>query len=161
MTGLHRRRVLGAVALVTVMLASDAWARTSDVLPYPFEQIWPTAIRFLRVDRGAAVKEKDIDSGYVLFELPEGGRTYKGSLELVRTQDGDGRDATRVVITLPDLPRHFETTLVDKLGIKAKDDNGAPAPPRPRKPPESPNDPHKGAADAGTPSGDLPRLDSR
>ena len=91
------RRVALALSLVGMMLVvGAALARSSSALPYPFEEVWPTAIRFLRVDRGATLREKDSESGYVLFDLPEGGKTYKGSLELIRITDPEGRDATRV-----------------------------------------------------------------
>ena len=72
-----------------------------------------------------------MDSGYVLFDLPEGGKAWKGSLELVRTTDPEGRDATRVVVTLPDLPRHFEGVLLDKLAIKLRTNTAAPRRPAP------------------------------
>ena len=162
-----RRRLCCAVGLaviaVAVSMPRQAQARSSVVLSYPVAEIWPTAIRYLRVDRGATVREKDADSGYVLFDLPEAQKSYKGSLEFVRTSDGDDREATRVVINLPDLPRHFELSLLDKLTLKVKDEYGAPAPARPRKPP--PEAPKRGTPDAGVlprpTQGELPRPERR
>jgi hypothetical protein len=113
-----------------------AWARSTSVLPYPSAEVWPTAVRFVRVDRGCSIKEKDEESGYVLFEMVEGGKTYQASLELARATDDQGRDATRVVFSIPDLPRHYEVVLLDKLSLKVREERGAPAPPPPpRKPP--------------------------
>ena len=71
--------VTGAVAGLGAGTAA-AQARSTSVLPYPQAEVWPTAIRFLRIDRGASLREKDAESGYVLFDLPEGGKAYKGSL---------------------------------------------------------------------------------
>jgi hypothetical protein len=161
------QRVLLAMALASALAPAAAQARSTSVVPYPQGEVWPTAIRFLRIDRGASIREKDVDSGYVLFDLPEGGKAWKGSLELVRTTDPEGRDATRVVVTLPDLPRHFEGVLLDKLTIKLKEEYGTPAAPPPRKPtpaPPSEGNGRKPGADAGVPripSGELPRPERR
>jgi hypothetical protein len=159
--------VIRVLLLLAVALAAPAaWARSTNVVPYPQGEVWPTAIRFLRIDRGASIREKDVDSGYVLFDLPEGGKAWKGSLELVRTTDPEGRDATRVVVTLSDLPRHFEGVLLDKLSIKLKDEYGTPAAPPPRKPPPAPPPEagRKPGADASVPrvpQGELPRPERR
>jgi hypothetical protein len=134
----------GGLALLAPAPAAEA--RSSSLLPYPAADVWPTAVRFLRIDRGATVREKDADSGYVLFDLPEGGKTWKGSLELVRTSDGDGREATRVMVSLPDLPRLYEGVLLDKRAAKVREEHGSPAPPPPKKPPpEPPRRPDGGA----------------
>ena len=68
----------------------------------------------------------------------------KGSLELVRTTDSEGRDRTRVVVTLPDLPRHYEGVLLDKLAVKVREEYGSPAPAPPTRPP-----PTEGRKNAG------------
>jgi hypothetical protein len=160
-------RVTRALLLLAMALApATALARSTSVVPYPQGEVWPTAIRFLRIDRGASIREKDVDSGYVLFDLPEGGKPWKGSLELVRTTDPEGREATRVVVTLSDLPRHFEGVLLDKLAIKLKDEYGTPAAPPPRKPPAPPAEKPapKPGSDAGLPklpNGELPRPERR
>jgi hypothetical protein len=101
-------------------------------------------VRFLRIDRNCAIREKDEAAGYILFDYPEGGKLHKGSLELVRTSDGDGRDITRVVATLPDLPHYLEQLLLDKLAAKLREDHGSPAPPPTRKP--EPTAPDSGAS---------------
>jgi hypothetical protein len=130
------RRPLFALLLL-LTLATAASARTAAVLPYPPNEVWSSAVRFIRVDRGYKVREKDEETGYILFDLVEGAKTYKGSLELVRTTDELGRDATRAAFALPDLPRHYETMLLDKLTAKVKDERGTPAAPPPKKPPPS------------------------
>jgi hypothetical protein len=165
MTNPGRRALLGLLAgggLAVALGPGRAQARSTSLLSYPLAEVWPTAIRFLRIDRGATVREKDSDSGYVLFDLPEGGKSWKGALELVRTTDGEGRESTRVVVTLTDLPRHYESVLLDKLAAKMREEYGSPAPPAPRKPPESPRKP---SPDAGVPprapSGELPRAPER
>lgn len=127
---------MALTALVGSLAAGSALARSISVLSYPLADVWPTAVRFVRVDRGFTVREKDEESGYILFDMVEGGKTYKASLELIRALDDQGRDATRAVFSIPDLPRHYEIALLDKLAAKVRDERGSPAPaPPPRKPP--------------------------
>ena len=130
-----RRAALLAPMLVGLCLGlPTAQARGVGTVPYPITDVWPSAVRFLRIDRNCVIREKDEASGYILFDYPEGQKLHKGSLELIRTSDGDGRDITRVVASLPDLPHYIEQLLIDKLSVKLREDHGAPAPPPPRKP---------------------------
>lgn len=151
-------------ALVVVGAGGAALARSAALLSYPIGDVWAGAVRFIRVDRGYPIVEKDEGSGYVLFELAEGAKTYKGSLELVRATDDAGRDSTRAVFSVPGLPRHFEAMLLDKLSAKVREERGPPAPPPPRDRPSPPPSSDKPAApappDAGAPSG-LPRAPVR
>jgi hypothetical protein len=154
----------GGVA-IALLAGGGALARSTSVLPYPTAEVWPTAIRFLRIDRGATLRERDAESGYLLFDLAEGNKVYKGSFELIRTVDSEGRAATRLVVSLPDLPRHFEIVLLDKLALKLREEYGSPAPAPPR-PPSSENEgKKKRPPDAATlpraPSGELPRPEHR
>ena len=121
---------LAAVTGVAALVAPGrALARSEVVLSYPNGDVWPSAIRFLRVDQNYPIKEKDEPSGYVLFELPENKRLYRAALELVKTTDGDGRAATQIICTIQDLPRRFELSLLDKLTAKVRDERGPPTPP--------------------------------
>ena len=120
-------------ALFIAVTPPLAHARTSVDLPYTIDQIWSSAVRFLRVDRRFPVLEKDKDAGYILFDyVEEATKVHKASLELMPITESNGRQATRVVLNIPDKPRHVESLLLEKLGSKAKDDLGAPAPPPPR-----------------------------
>jgi hypothetical protein len=154
-------------ALLTVLAgARSAEARSQALLPYPLAEVWPTAVRYLRIDRTAVLREKDADSGYILFDLPEGQKTFKGSLEFVRASDAEDRESTRLVINLPDLPRHFEMSLLDKLTAKVKDEYGSPASGPPRRPaPEPSKSSRTPAPDAGVLprpiQGELPRPERR
>jgi hypothetical protein len=133
--------------------ARPALARSTAVLSYPLGDVWSTAVRFVRVDRGYTVREKDEESGYILFDMTEGSKSYKASLELIRATDDQGRDSTRAAFSIPDLPRHFETMLLDKLAAKVREERGSPAPPAPKKPAEE--KPPK--ADGGAKGNELPR----
>jgi hypothetical protein len=152
---------LAVLGLAALLPPTGAQARTSAVLSYPLPDVWSTAVRFVRVDRGYPIEEKDEESGYILFDLKEGAKTYKASLELIRATDDQGRDSTRAAFTIPDLPRHFEVMLLDKLTTKVRDERGSPAPPPPRKPPpgEKPASPPDGGDGLPRPPSrkDLPR----
>ena len=149
-----------ALACALVAPAATAEARSAAVVPYPITDVWPATVRFLRVDQSYAIKEKDEPAGYLLFELVEGKRAYRAALELVKTTDADGRIATQIVCTMNDLPHRYETTLLDKLGAKIRDERGPPPPPPARKAPakdkEKDAPPPSGAGGAGLPN-DLPR----
>jgi hypothetical protein len=134
------------VAVLALLLAPSrpSLARSTGMLPYPVADVWSSAVRFIRVDRGYVIREKDQGSGYILFDLAEGGKTYKGSLELIRATDDAGRDATRAAVSLPDLPRHFEGMLLDKLAGKVREERGSPAPPPPKPAPEKKPPPDAG-----------------
>lgn len=140
--GVPRIAVAVATFVLILSVALPGLARTDAVLPYAVGDVWPSAIRLLRIDKGYSIQEKDEPSGYILFEFDEAKRTYRGALELVRRRDDDGREATRVAISLPDLPHHFEQALLDKLAQKVRDDHGPPArPPRRSEPaPKAPPD---------------------
>jgi hypothetical protein len=143
--GLPRRASLLALVLAGLFFAPRAAeARGVGTVPYPITDVWPSAVRFLRIDRNCVIREKDETAGYILFDYPEGQKLHKGSLELIRASDGDGRDITRVVATLPDLPHYLEQLLLDKLAAKLREDHGSPAPPPTRKP--EPAEPDAGAS---------------
>jgi hypothetical protein len=129
-----------ALTLAILLAPQATWARTLEVVSYPLADVWPGAVRFLRVDRNFPIREKDDDAGYILFDYLDGPRTCKGSLELIRITDKEGRDATRLAVAIPDLPRRYEQMLLDRLVAKLRDDRGPPAPP-PRKPEPPPQNP--------------------
>jgi hypothetical protein len=131
-----RRGRLGTsivLACVLSALPAPGWARSLETVPYPITMVWPAAVRFLRVDRDFPIRERDEAAGYVLFDFTDGPKPCKASLELIRAADREGRDATRVAVSIPELPKRYEKLLLDKLAAKIRDDQGPPAPP-PRKP---------------------------
>jgi hypothetical protein len=153
-----RRWVWAALAAAACCLTpTPGWARTLDLAPYPITSVWPAAVRFLRVDREFPVREKDEAAGYVLFDYTDGPKPCKGSLELIRANDREGREATRIAISIPDLPRRYEQMLLDKLVVKLRDDQGPPAPPPPRKSETpSPLPPPDAAPPASAPASQAP-----
>jgi hypothetical protein len=130
----------GAAALASLW-SVHAQARSMEIVPYPVTDVWPATVRFLRVDRSFPIKEKDEAAGYVLFEYTDGPKSCRASIELIRATDVEGRDATRVAVSIPDLPKRYEQMLIDKLVIKLREDQGPPAPPPKRNKPAEPAKP--------------------
>ena len=137
------RRTLLSLAIV-VALISQAWARSEKTLAYPRDTVWPTTVRFLVVDESAKVIEKDADAGYVLFEIRDEGKLYRGSLEVL-TIKVDGRSSVRFVISIPDRPSWMEIAMLQRLERKLRTELGSPntAPPPKTPPKDAPKDPPK------------------
>jgi hypothetical protein len=130
------RRLVLSLALA---VASPAWARSEKTLAYPRDQAWPAAVRFLRVDEQLKIVEKDADAGYVLFELHDEGKTFRGSLEVITVQQ-DGQTQVRFVIQIEDRPSWLEIAMLKRLERKLKAELGSPAPPPTPRPPEPPKE---------------------
>src|SRR5690348_14030814 len=97
------RRLALSSALGLLLAATAAHARSERTFAYPRDEAWPAAVRFIRVDEHLKITDKDASAGYVIFELHEEKRTFRGSLELIDAPE-DGRPAVRFVITLEDRP---------------------------------------------------------
>ncbi|MFT3699306.1 MAG: hypothetical protein QM831_39525 [Kofleriaceae bacterium] len=119
------RRLLIALALCGA--SSPALARSQKTLAYPRPESFSTAVRFVRVDEGLKLVEKDVDAGYILFELHEEKKTFRGSLEVIDVLQ-DGRHAVRFVMTIEDRPEWQELDMLNRLEKKLRAELGAPAP---------------------------------
>ncbi|MES1209851.1 MAG: hypothetical protein ABUS79_28280, partial [Pseudomonadota bacterium] len=142
-----KRPAVAALAL-TLFAVATAHARSVQSVPYPAPDLWATSIRFLRVDRGFPIREKDESAGYVLFDYLEGGRSYHGALELIAAPDVDGRAGAQLVVSIPDLPHRYETGLLDRLAAKIRDERGPPVPRR-KTPDGAPTKPSGGESSKG------------
>lgn len=131
--------------LCIALAASPAAARSEKTLGYQRDQVWPAAVRFLVVDEHLKVIEKDADAGYVLFEMKDDGKVFRGSLE-VMTVVKDRRTLVRFVLQIEDRPDWLEIAMLTRLERKLRAELGtpAPAPSAPRDPPkDAPQDPPK------------------
>lgn len=133
-----RRHAAAALALILASAAAPAAAKSSREYPYAYAPVWSALVRFLRVDENLRVVEKDEKTGYVVFELTDGKKTFQGAAELTR-QDGGG---TRVMVRLADRPSYMELGLLDRFADKLRDELGEPVqqpppPPAPDAGPES------------------------
>jgi hypothetical protein len=119
------RRILCSVIVIglCISLSSVAEARTSKEMTYRYNQIWNTAIRFLRVDNGYPIDEKDKKAGYVLFQYKDSGKMRNGYLELVEVVVSK-REYVRVTIRIDDKPGYVVNMVLDKLTRKLRDEYG-------------------------------------
>ena len=126
------------LALVLALLAAPAvaGAKSEKTVHWTADRVFPTAVRFLRVDERVKIVEKDADAGYVLFDLADDGKSYRGALEIVAVSD-DPVDV-KLILTIADRPEYMEQAMLDKLEQKLRDELGTPPPakPKPAPPPE-------------------------
>lgn len=123
--------------------APPAWARSEKTLDYPRDRVWAAAVRFLVVDEHVKVTDKDADAGYVVFELRDDGKLFRGALELA-TVTRDGRSAVRFILQIEDRPSWLEIAMLRRLETKLRAELGSPAPPSvTRDQPDKPKPPEK------------------
>jgi hypothetical protein len=121
--------VLSAAALLD---ARSATARVGGESEYTKAQTYSGALRYLRVDLGYEVIERDPEAAYLIFRYQLPGQkkaTATGSVEVV---EADGH--VRLFVQIPTMPEYHERVLRDGLVRKLHDEYGEPA----RKPPPSP-----------------------
>jgi len=142
------------VPLLLLLLAGfaippAAEGRTDRLMTYRENQVWTGVLRFLRVDMGFRVIERDREAGYLLFEYRDGGQSHNGSLELVPVVQS-GRRYVRATLQIPNMPTYVEVVLFEKLERKLRSEYGDPPPPATAtSPPAGPGD-----APATAPAGD-------
>lgn len=113
---------IAATALLGLVLAPDAMAKAERTVSYSAEVVWPTAVRHIRVDEGHEIVDKDAETGYVLFEVVDGGKSYRGALELVSLNKDDDGDSPRVklILRIDDRPEYMETAILERLEKKLR-----------------------------------------
>lgn len=150
------------------MAAPRAWAKSAQDTTYAMSQVYSTAQRFVRVDKGCKITDRDKDAAFLVWECTEKREgkevTLRASLEIFPTKTERGQQLLRVQATFNDEPRYMELRFLELLDRKLREDHGlAPAPP-PEPPAASSDkkpsgDANKGSSDAHkAPSGDLPTI---
>jgi hypothetical protein len=123
--------VTAACAALLSPSAAEARNQTSEEVSYPYARVWPAAVRYIRIDAGHPVEEKDEANGYILFVFKDEGREFRGALELIRIRDHDGRAAVRLVLRIDARPSYMERMMLNRLVRKLRDELGPPPPPPP------------------------------
>jgi len=136
---MKRTLLLPLALLITLpLVALDAGTAEASIkrsVSYDFTRVWPAAVRFLRIDEGHKIIEKDASTGYVLFEVAQDNRLFRGALEIIRTTDDDGRKTVQLVLRISERPSYVVALKMDKLLAKLRSELGSPLPP-PAKPVE-------------------------
>lgn len=128
------------VSVLAVVAASafspSADARVDGSSSYTKTQTYSAALRYVRVDLGYEVVEKDPDAAYLIFKYiaPGGSKTgaVTGTLEIVEASGG-----VRLFVSLPRAPEYYERLFRDGVLKKLRDEYGAP-PSNVKKPAEKP-----------------------
>jgi hypothetical protein len=143
--GLARLALVTALAVgataVSVFPESVATARSDFTSPYGYDRTWNSALRYVRVDLGLKILEKDAASGYLLFEYrsPESGPKPTGaSFEIVRSANKDSNDV-KVVAQITQMPQFHEQSLLEGLARKMHEEYGDPPSTHREAPPPPPS----------------------
>lgn len=135
-----RPLICALAALVFCLGASRPAAATAKAdVSYTRQQVYSGALRYLRIELGCDITEKDDQAAYLLFKYqPQGQREASfGALEII-----ERAGAVAVLVKLPRLPSYYETLLRDGLVRKLQEDYGINKPRRPAAPaPEKPLEP--------------------
>ncbi|HEY2746892.1 MAG TPA: hypothetical protein VGL86_19855 [Polyangia bacterium] len=123
-----RYAVCLSLLLSFVIVAANAHARAQTELQYPLVEAYSTALRFVRIDRGCKVVDKDADAAFVSFECSDDGKVKRGSLELFKVPGG-----VRMQVTLGDDTHGMELRWLELYERKLKDELGEPLPVAPPK----------------------------
>ena len=119
----------------SLLAPGTAESKTTRKVSHSYDRVWPTAVRFLRIDEGLKIVEKDPDTGYVLFELAEEGKTFSGSVEVIRRRDSQERDAVELILRIQKRPSYMEHAILDRLLVKIREELGSPKDPPKKAPP--------------------------
>lgn len=131
----RRALVLTALLLGAVLSAAGAGARVEADSEYTKAQTYSGALRYLRVDLGYEVVEKDPDSAYLVFRYEVPGPTKGESLGTVEVVETAAQ--VRLFVRIPRMPEYHERVLRDGLLKKLREEYGPPAArkPEPKQPP--------------------------
>ena len=124
--------VIVFLTLGCLVATRTARARADADCYYTLPQVFGAALRYLRVDLGYEVLEKDPDAAYLLFRYRVPGdpkREVGGSVEIVRAER-----KVRIFVKIPQMPQLHEQLLRDGLLKKLAQEYGEPARPAPEKP---------------------------
>jgi hypothetical protein len=124
--------LVSVLGLATLLVVGRARARVEADSGYSKLQTYSGALRYLRVDLGYEVVEKDPDAAYLIFRYTPSGATKDpatGTVEIVAT---DSR--VKVFVQIPRMPEYHERVLRDGLLRKLREEYGLPPPPAQKKP---------------------------
>lgn len=143
---------VGVLAMCAVTgPAAVAGARVDAGSSYTKAQTYSGALRYVRVDLGYEVVEKDPDAAYLIFKYtaPGGAKNsaVTGTLEVIEATGG-----VRLFVNLPRMPEYYERVFRDGLMKKLRDEYGTPTAgtkkPAEKPPAEKPAPPSDGSTPA-------------
>jgi hypothetical protein len=109
--------------LLPLLLSSTSFGAANGELPYSLSEVFSTAVRFVRVDKGCKLVDQDANVAFVTFEYEEDGHAKKGAVEMWKLPSGTG-----LAVKLGDEPHYVELRWLELIGRKLKDERGTPVP---------------------------------
>lgn len=137
------------LCLLLTAAAAPVSARRELTVTYAYARVWTAAVRLMRVDFDCAITEKDREDGYFLFDYPDRGKTYPGTMELVASKRDD-MDAVLIVLKLPAMPSYVEGMILERLSRKLEQEFGPQKEAKPGPPPGKDGAPPPGDNDKGS-----------
>jgi hypothetical protein len=129
--------LLGSLALISGLAAAagllagsagTALARSEKQLGYSPASVWGPLVRFVRVDENLKIVDKDPEAGYLIFELTQDKKVFRGSVEVIAASKEHG---VRFILDVSDRPSYVELAMLERLERKLLAELGpAPSPPR-------------------------------
>jgi hypothetical protein len=113
-------------AALLLLIPAIAFARTSSETAYSVQEVFSTAIRFVRIDKSCKITDQDANAAFVTFEYEDEGHVRRGSLEIWKTANG-----SNLQVTLGDEPHYVELRWLELIGRKLRDERGTPVKPSP------------------------------
>ena len=125
-----RYLLIAAVLAFALGARLSAHARAEADLPYGLSEAFSTAERFVVVDRGCKVTDKDPEAAFVSFACTDDGQVKRGSIEIFKVGSG-----VRAQVTLGDDTHGMELRWLELFERKLREERGTPMPPAPAPPP--------------------------
>jgi hypothetical protein len=112
-----------------------AHAKATSEVGYTLGEAFSTALRYVRIDRGCKLVDKDADAAFISYECKtDAGKPSRGALEIFRAKNQSSRERVRLQVSMPDEPHYIEIRFLELLERKLQDERGTPvAPPDPPK----------------------------
>jgi hypothetical protein len=130
--------VAGILLAALLLFSHRATARVGGECGYSKAQTYSGALRYLRVDLGYEVTERDPDAAYLIFRYQLPGQNKGTAVGTVEIVDADGH--VKLFVQIPTMPEYHERVLRDGLVRKLRDEYGTPpqkpSPAPPQKKPE-------------------------
>ena len=126
---MNRSVCAAALAALFMLAPAPPQARkNSKEFTYPVNVVWSTAVRLIRADLGYPIREKDKDSGFILFAYPGRGKVkeFGGAMEILTFVNDEGYRMIKVQLDIGGQPSFIELQILDKLERKLLDEQGSP-----------------------------------
>ena len=121
-----RKKILIGLALFCLIFPRPAIAETKKKITYPYNWVYNTAVRLLKVDLKCEIDEKNKDSGYIMFWYEYKKIKSYTTMELVDSTNDDNGYKVVVRVVMDKLPSWVEVDVIDKLEEKIRDQYGSP-----------------------------------